>query len=419
MRKPRVSVFAKLVTIMLAMAISLLAVVIAFFAMIVSPTMNQATEAVFREYIAEVAARGLDLEEARKLADRANIQVRYEGPRGSWTTRNWMPSAAEAREQGHFLGHGYYVVPAPGGGAYVFGWMFRRSMIDVHNMLLALLLGIMIAVILITHLVLRHLLRPLRTLGDGVARLSEGQLDVALPNPTRDEFGALTGAFNQMVGRVRDMIRARDQLLLDVSHELRSPLTRLRVALELLPDDQNRRHMKNDLAEMELMIAELLELERLRDGRGIKFARHDLVAIAREFPVRVTSSAPQLFAEVDAEKMRIVIRNLLENAQKYATNAEIELTSSDDAVILRVRDDGPGIPEADLANLFEPFFRVDRSRTKAHAAGYGLGLSICKRIIEAHGGTIEASNNVDRGATFTVVIPSVERGTWAGGAAGT
>jgi signal transduction histidine kinase len=146
----------------------------------------------------------------------------------------------------------------------------------------------------------------------------------------------------------------------------------------------------------------------LREGRGVKLARHDLVAIAREFDVPVTSSAPQIFADIDAERMRTVIRNLLENAKKYATHATIDITTTQDAVILRVRDDGSGIPQDDLANLFEPFFRVDRSRTKS-TAGYGLGLSICKRIIEAHGGTITASNNADRGATFTITVPRAER----------
>lgn len=402
-RAPRVSVFAKLVTIMLLMATSLLVVVLAFFALIVSPTMNQAAEQVFREHVTRVAAEGLDLPAAQRLSERLNVHVRYDGPAGTWATRSWMPSAAEARrEPKRVFGHGYYVIAAPDGGAYVFRWMFRRQMITVHNMLLALTLGIMIAVIVIAHLTLRRLLRPLRTLGDGVARLSDGQLDVVLPNPTRDEFGALTDGFNQMVGRVRDMIRARDQLLLDVSHELRSPLTRLRVALELLPDDQNRRHMKNDVAEMELMISELLELERLRDGRGVQLARHDVVAIARELPVPVTSSAPEIFASVDDERMRTVLRNLLENAQKYAGHATIHVAATDDAVVIRVRDDGPGIPADDLANLFEPFFRVNRSRSKT-PAGYGLGLSICKRIVEAHGGTISAAN--DRGAVFTIRLP--------------
>ncbi len=390
---------------MLVMAISLMAVVLAFFGLIVSPTMNDAAEAVFREHITRVAADGLDLAKAQELAQRANIQVRYDGPAGTWSTRDWMPSVEEAREADtRFLGHGYYVIPAPDGGSYVFRWMFRRRMITVHNLLLGLLLGIMIAVIITAHLVLRQLLRPLRTLGEGVARLSDGQLDVVLPNPTRDEFGALTGAFNQMVGRVRDMIRARDQLLLDVSHELRSPLTRLRVALELVPDDENRRHMQDDLVEMELMIAELLELERLREGRGVSLARHDLVAIVRELSVPLKASAPQIFAQVDAEKIRTVLRNLLENAQKYATSAEIELTETADAVEIRVRDDGPGIPEGDLGSLFEPFFRVNRSRSKT-PTGYGLGLSICKRIVEAHGGAIAASSDPGRGATFTISLP--------------
>ena len=403
--KPRgVSVFAKLLTIMLVMAVSLMAIVLAFFSLIVSPNMNHAAETMFREHIARVAADGLDRASAERLAKNANIHVRYEGPAGTWSTRDWMPSVAEARNaRTNMFGHGYYVIPAPDGGSYVFRWAFRREMITVHNMLLALLLALMIVVIITAHLVLRRLLRPLRALGDGVARLSDGQLDVVLPNPTRDEFGALTDAFNKMVGRVRDMIRARDQLLVDVSHELRSPITRLRVAAELVPDDQNRRGMQNDLAEMEAMIAELLELERLREGRGVSLARHDLVAIARELSVPVTSSSPQIFANIDAERMRTVLRNLVENARKYATSATIDIATTDRDVVLHVRDDGPGIPPDDLASLFEPFFRVNRARSKT-PAGYGLGLSICKRIVEAHGGTISAVNNAGRGATFTVTL---------------
>ena len=143
-------------------------------------------------------------------------------------------------------------------------------------------------------------------------------------------------------------------------------------------------------------------------GRGVRLERHDLAAIARELAVPVTSSAPEIFADIDAERMRTVIRNLLENAQKYATTATIDVTTAGDTVVLRVSDDGPGIPEDDLTSLFEPFFRVNRSRSKT-PAGYGLGLSICKRIVEAHGGTISAANNPDRGATFTISLPKPSR----------
>src|SRR5262249_26277247 len=146
--------------------------------------------------------------------------------------------------------------------------------------------------------------------------------DVALPNQTRDEFGRLTDAFNQMVGRVRDMIGARDQLLVDVSHELRSPLTRMKIALELLPPAEQRAGMAADLAEMERTIGELLELERLRGGRGVRPTRQDLMPVLRDVAeafrgtppgVRLVSNAGEIQVAIDADKVRTVLRNLLEN----------------------------------------------------------------------------------------------------------
>src|SRR5262249_43557196 len=116
-----------------------------------------------------------------------------------------------------------------------------------HAGLLALVLVAIVAIVWIAHAFLRHQLRPLQILSDGVARLGEGQLDVHLPRTTRDEFATLTDGFNHMVSRVRDMIGARDQLLIDVSHELRSPLTRMKVALELLPDDEQRARLAADI----------------------------------------------------------------------------------------------------------------------------------------------------------------------------
>jgi signal transduction histidine kinase len=117
-----------------------------------------------------------------------------------------------------------------------------------------------------------------------------------------------------------------------------------------------------------------------------------------------------VFVAVDAERIRTVFRNLLENAVKYSLPdsrpIEVSATQDRDTVVIRVTDDGPGIPEDDKTTLFEPFFRVDRSRSKK-TGGYGLGLSISKRIVEAHGGTIAAENNATRGALFTVRLPKV------------
>jgi signal transduction histidine kinase len=276
----------------------------------------------------------------------------------------------------------------------------------------------MLAVFGVAHLVLSRALRPLRALHDGVARLSAGDLDVALPNRSRDEFGVLTDAFNRMAARVREMLRARDQLLLDVSHELRSPLTRLKVALALLPDSGKKAQAESDAAEMEAMITELLEFERLRDGRSLRIVRTDLVSLVREAArpfrdgppgVRVTASPAEILLDVDVEGVRTVLRNILGNAVKYSLPdsrpIDISTTHLGDSLVVRVIDDGPGIPDSDLPSLFEPFFRVDRSRSRK-TGGYGLGLSICKRIVEAHGGSISAANNPGRGACFTLTFPA-------------
>jgi signal transduction histidine kinase len=415
------SVFAKLVAVMLAMALGLTGLVAAFFIFFVNPIVGAPIDRMLGDYVRRIAREAPDRQEAQRITGRLALQIRYEGPDGSWTTDPSLPTIAQMMEPSHIhvvpaWGHSRYLVAAPNGGHYLFAWDFGRRARTAHDRLLLLLLGTMIAVFLTAHLILSRALRPLRVLHDGVQRLSTGDLDVVLPNPSRDEFGVLTDAFNHMAARVKEMMKARDQLLVDVSHELRSPLTRLKVALALLPDSAKKAQAESDSAEMEAMITELLEFERLRDPRALRTARVDVVALLHECaaayqegPPGVRVAAPGALAvDLDALGLRTVLRNLLDNAVKYALpdSRPIELSARREPglLIVAVRDDGPGIPAGDLPHLFEPFFRVDRSRSRK-TGGYGLGLSICKRIVEAHGGRLEASNNEGRGACFVMSFP--------------
>src|SRR5262249_35786056 len=156
-------------------------------------------------------------------------------------------------------------------------------------------------------------------------------------------------------------------------HELRSPLTRMKLAVELLPEGKDKTSMAADLTEMESMIAELLELERLRDGRSLRIMRQNLLPIVREVAenfkdqppgVRVVATARAIPVEIGGRKLPIVLRNLLETAIKYSLPdsraVEISVVENVDTVDIRVSDDGPGVPGGESANLFEPFFRVDR-----------------------------------------------------------
>ncbi len=408
------SIFVRQLAIMLATTVSLLLFVAGFFYSILGPSLSM-SRGLVAEYARALASTSPDEARAKEIAKRLGLEMRYEGPAGAWETTPGLPHLSEVRA-GNWQ-HDLTVAPAPQGGTYLFFWELGRRMRRAHSHLLWVLHFVMASIILLAYLVLRRSLRPLRQLHEGVARLSEGELDVTVPSRTRDEFGALAEAFNQMVRRISEMLRARDQLLLDVSHELRSPLTRMKVALALLPEGDKRQRIAADVAEMEAMIAELLELERLRGGGGLRKERLDLAALLRQVAegfqdrppgVRWVAEAPEIWTEVDGEKIRVVLRNLLENAFKYslADSRPVEVTVKADgeAVIVVVADDGAGLPAEDLHNLFEPFFRVDRSRSKK-SGGYGLGLSICKRIVEAHGGRIEAANRSGRGAEFTITLP--------------
>ena len=420
----RQSVFTKLVAIMLTMAAILLVLVVGFFFLYLGPLMNASIDGVVHDYLHAVAATAPSYQRAKEMGARLDVRTRYEGPDGAWATADDVPSIAEARRHGRgsFSARHYYVAAAPNGGTYVFEWNLDERMRTAHLVVPAVLLLLMAAVVFAAHGLLKRLLLPLRWLGDGVAGLSEGHFDVVVPKRANDEFGTLTDAFNRMVGRVKDMIRARDQLLLDVSHELRSPVTRLKVALELVADPDMKARIAADVTEMEIMIGELLELERLRDNRGISTTRQNVVFllgdVARNYEerppgARVAPTAPEILADIDPDRMRTVIRNLLENAVKYSLPdsrpIEVSATQNGQSIVIRVTDDGPGIPERDMPNLFEPFFRVDRSRSKK-TGGYGLGLSISKRIVEAHGGTIAVENHAPRGTSFVVTLPGLGNG---------
>jgi len=413
------SIFSKLLAIMLGTLIVLLVIVTVIFALVIFPTSVSTTEHAARQYTQLLAATQPNLEAANKIHKEIGLDIRYEGPGGSWATSDNLPTVEQVRSgQAHSsFGHEYHMVTAANRGTYLFAWDVRNQMRSAHEKLLWMLLLMIVGVVLTAYWFQKRLLRPVQSLGEGVARMSAGQLDVVLPQVTHDELGTLTTAFNQMVSRVKEMIHARDQLLLDVSHELRSPLTRMKVALALLPEDDNKANLEADVKEMETMISELLELERLRTPHGLRKEKHDVVAIVREVTHEFGNRAPSvqfmgrteaIFANVDSEKLRTVLRNLLDNAFKYSLPdsqpIDLSVSESPDGVVIRVQDDGQGIPEGQMAGIFEPFFRIDPSRSKK-TGGYGLGLSMCKRIVEAHGGTLQIENNGGRGVSFILTIP--------------
>ena len=290
-----------------------------------------------------------------------------------------------------------------------------------HGEILLLLLFVVGVILGLSYLVVRWLFKPLGWLTDGMKQMGSGQLDTRIPIRKHDELGELTQTFNDMSARIRDLLRAKQQLLLDVSHELRSPMTRMKLSAEFIHDEKVKSQISADLSEMETMTAEILESERLSSEQGgSSIGRVDLNLLLNELVEMYSDSEPGVIKltdqplplELDQERIKILFRNIVDNAVKYSRNqsrpVEIAAEASPSSVTVSVVDYGEGVPEAEQELIFEPFYRVDKSRQKS-TGGYGLGLSLCKKIMDAHGGEISVSNPPGCGAQFTILFPRVNR----------
>lgn len=276
---------------------------------------------------------------------------------------------------------------------------------------------ILIIVFGVTHLYIRHLLKPLKVLHNGVRQISGGDFDIELPKKSSDELGQLIQSFNNMARHIRNDIKSRDQLLRDISHELRSPLARMLLALEFIPEGNIRQTIKNNISTLDKMTSVILEEARLDSPFGkVKLKKVDLGTLLSEIvesrkqssPSVLICSSAKIEIVVDKERMIMALSNVIDNAIKYSKpegeRVEIVYASDEKRVEIVVRDSGIGISEKELPFLFEPFYRVDKAR-RYDSGGYGLGMSLTKKIVEAHGGKISIKSSLDIGTTVTITLP--------------
>jgi two-component system OmpR family sensor kinase len=277
----------------------------------------------------------------------------------------------------------------------------------------------------------RSVTAPLLGLTALARRFGKGDLTARFGSRRRDEIGALGRAFDDMADRIATLRRSEKELLANVSHELRTPLARIRLALELVTDGDRDKassyltDIGDDLAELERLLDDVMSAARLdlaRDSAGdalppLHFetvsARSLIEAAATRFLVRhperqLTRSMPEALPALEADPvLRRVLDNLLDNARKFSegpVSLAARLAGDDKSLIVEVADEGIGISPEDQTRIFEPFFRSDRSRTRA-TGGVGLGLVVVRRIVDAHHGSIDVTSELGKGTRFTVTLP--------------
>jgi signal transduction histidine kinase len=273
---------------------------------------------------------------------------------------------------------------------------------------LLLSLAVLLAVVIgVTLLAVRWVTRPLNTLAAAAQGLGED-----INRPPLDERGPLevsraARAFNAMQQKLSKFISDRTRIFAAMSHDLKTPITRLRLRAELLDDAELRAKFVKDLEEMEAMVSSALDFMRGVDQPSpaqpvdVMALLESLQADAREIGSDVTvEGAAQAPYRGHAQTLKRCIGNLIDNALKYGQNAHLHIDDDESAFILHVDDEGPGVPEQRLEQVFEPHFRL-----AGQQQGYGLGLGIARNIAHSHGGEVSLQNLREGGLRVTLQLP--------------
>jgi len=258
----------------------------------------------------------------------------------------------------------------------------------------------------------RLLARPVQSLASGAGRLAQDVHAAPLDEDSGPaEARAAARAFNHMQRRIRTQLAQQSRFLAAVSHDLRTPLTRMSLRIEGVDDNRVRYRLRQDLAEMNGLIDATLYYLRERDGNAGPRQRVDVHALLQAVvddateigqDVTLAGAAAPLLA-YPAELRRAVV-NLVENAHRYGGSARIELADSAERVVIDVCDSGPGIPPEDMARVLEPFYRLETSRSRA-TGGVGMGLSIASDIVARHGGELNLANRPEGGLRVRITLP--------------
>ena len=305
-----------------------------------------------------------------------------------------------------------------------------ESLRDMQERILLWLVLVAVSALLVSVFVGRMITRPVGALSEGISRMSRGDLSSRVTVQGKNEFAQLASAFNSMSERLEQLDKSRSQFVSNASHELKTPLSTMKILLESLiyqenPDPAMTKEFLSDINKeidrLSGVVSDLLTLVSIDNGMKLNMTEVRLRDLLADQVKRLSPLARERGIELecvvcdpvetmgDAVKLQQVVYNVIDNAIKYTPrggSVRTELSKTGKNAYIRVTDTGIGIPKADLPHIFERFYRVDKARSR-ETGGTGLGLSIVKQVMLLHGGDITASSEEGKGSTFIIELPIV------------
>lgn len=377
----------------------------------------------YTEYLADDIGSPPNLTRAQEISDRIRIKIAIFHGEISWKTDKQMKIPEEARaalvqSSSLVTPSSYFIYFLRGPFTYVFEIpKIHELHFKVHWVILLIL--VLIGILGAGSYAVVSSLRPIQWIYDFTRKMRRGDLSARVPLLKGDELGNLGVEINELASRFQNLLESKRQLLLAISHEVRTPLTRAIVSAEFIEDVKVRESLVRDLKEMSQLTEEILEAESVssqhfRLNRESVYASQLLEELVRErfstqrdrVELQLTESSETW--SCDIARLKLVLRNLIENALNHSGRSEkkivVSLKETKEKVLFSVRDFGKGVAPEHIPHLTEAFYRTDSSRRR-HTGGYGLGLYLCRMVVEAHGGRIQIDSKIDEGTEISIEFP--------------
>ena len=332
-------------------------------------------------------------------------------------TNDQAPSIIENSEFARHDNRTYFQIPY---GEYTITMVNPKISIEAApTYLFEAIALISLTILLLTFLLVKRMINPIQNIQQAATKIGEGNLKHRINIDREDELGLLAKEINFLADNVVEMLEAKQRLNMGVSHELRSPLTRAKLQVEMLGDQNKRENLLDEIQAMESIISTLLESEAINYGHK----KLDLGTVEIDKTIEELISASHFLKDIkialnlkdglavqgDSILLQVMLKNILENASRYTSleKNQIDIATDQlnaDSIEIIIKDYGPGLRAKDLDKVFEPFYRAEESRSRS-SGGYGLGLYLTKQIVDAHGGEISIQNHENTGAEVRVILP--------------